>query len=245
MDSDGIEPIRHRETHEARGSAHEAADDAAVTRRVELIAHRAGNDVGSLHRAARVTDTIEADVHLFRGRLEVRHEKVLWPSAVCWEPWQIVRRAEAPPRLDTIMRAVPPGTSMWLDLKGPSPRLARLARTEILGLDTVTVSSRWWFTLRAFRRRGGVRTMRSIGNRAQLAVALRLRRWSPSDGVVIHERLLTPTVATRLRRATEHLCAWAVDDPRRADELVDMGCSGLIIDDLGLVGELCRRFDQP
>lgn len=213
------------------------------TRGVELIAHRAGNVVGSIEAAARLADAVEIDVHLFRGRLEVRHAKVLWPSAVQWERWEIVAGPGPAPRLAEVLCAVPDGTAVWLDLKGPSIRLPRRVRTEIVTVRGVTVSSRWWYNLRPFRRSGDVRTMRSVGNRVQLAVALRLRRHRPNDGIVIHQRLLTPSVALRLRHLTDHLCAWAVDDRRRASELVAMGCSGLIIDDLGLVAALVAELD--
>ena len=48
-----------------------------------LVAHRAGNDLALLRRAERVRPRlIEADVHLFRGRLEVRHLKTLGPLSV-------------------------------------------------------------------------------------------------------------------------------------------------------------------
>jgi glycerophosphoryl diester phosphodiesterase len=220
-------------------AGHDAAGGPS-TRAVELIAHRAGNLVASIEAAARVADAIEVDVHLFRGRLEVRHAKVLWPSSVQWERWEVVASPEPPPRLAEILRAVPDGTAVWLDLKGPSMRLPRRVRAEVTSVGPVTVSSRWWYNLRPFRRSGDVRTMRSVGNRAQLAVVSRLRRCGPNDGIVIHERLLTPSVALGLRHRTDHLCAWAVDDERRASELVAMGCSGLIIDDLGLVAALDR-----
>ena len=45
-----------------------------------LIAHRAGNDPAHLRAAeAASADVIEADLHLWRGRLELRHLKTAGP----------------------------------------------------------------------------------------------------------------------------------------------------------------------
>jgi hypothetical protein len=58
----------------------------------ELIAHRVGNSLEEVAAAAGRADLVEIDVHLFRGRLEVRHAKVLWPTAILWEQWELVPR---------------------------------------------------------------------------------------------------------------------------------------------------------
>jgi glycerophosphoryl diester phosphodiesterase len=55
-----------------------------------IVAHRAGNDLELLRRAERVRPRlIEADVHLYRGRLEVRHLKTLGPLPVLWDRWYL------------------------------------------------------------------------------------------------------------------------------------------------------------
>ena len=53
---------------------------------VELVAHRAGNVTSSIASALDAADTVELDVHLFRGRIEVRHAKVIWPFRIHWVP---------------------------------------------------------------------------------------------------------------------------------------------------------------
>jgi glycerophosphoryl diester phosphodiesterase len=41
-----------------------------------VVAHRAGNDLARLRAALDAgADLVEADIHAFRGRLEVRHHK--------------------------------------------------------------------------------------------------------------------------------------------------------------------------
>jgi hypothetical protein len=62
-----------------------------LTRVPFLVAHRAGNQLDLL-RAAEADHCgaiVEADVHLFRGRLEIRHLKTLGPLPVFWDRWQI------------------------------------------------------------------------------------------------------------------------------------------------------------
>ena len=55
-----------------------------------VVAHRAGNDLGTLRRAeALAIPLVEADVHLRRGRIEVRHLKTLGPLPVLWDRWRL------------------------------------------------------------------------------------------------------------------------------------------------------------
>ncbi len=62
-----------------------------------VIAHRAANSAAALAAVGPGVDVVEADVHLFRGRLEVRHAKTLWPSSVLWERWYLLERDGAAP----------------------------------------------------------------------------------------------------------------------------------------------------
>ena len=58
----------------------------AVAQEPFVVAHRAGNDLELLRCAARARSrVIEADVHLYAGRLEVRHLKTLGPFPVLWD----------------------------------------------------------------------------------------------------------------------------------------------------------------
>ena len=55
-----------------------------MTGRALLVAHRAGNDPRSARAAAQAgADLVEADVHLRRGRLELRHPRRIGP--VLWD----------------------------------------------------------------------------------------------------------------------------------------------------------------
>ena len=85
---------------------------------VEFVAHRAGNHRTDIRLAADVARTVEFDVHLFRRHLEVRHEKVLWPTTMQWERWRFDPRPPRPPSLEASLRELPEDRTAWLDLKG-------------------------------------------------------------------------------------------------------------------------------
>lgn len=205
-----------------------------ICRIVEWIAHRAGNLVTTLVEAAERSDAVELDVHLFRGRLEVRHGKVLWPFARLWERWYLLPVDADRPPLDVIVDAAPDGTHLWLDLKAFTPRLTRRALAVVGDRRPLTVSTRSWWALGLARKQPDIRTMRSVGNRWQRWLVGRLR-YSVHDGVVIHERLVDAGALERLHRRTPTVISWGVTDGDRADELRNMGISGLIVDDLDLI----------
>lgn len=209
---------------------------------VELVAHRAGNCTQTIPAAADVADTIEADVHLFRGRIEVRHAKVVWPTSIQWDRWWIDPRPDEPPLLPDVTRLIPDDIGLWLDLKSFDTRLSRSILRQMPGLSTTTVSSRSWWVLRPWRA-AGIRTMRSVGSRWQLWAVRRIRSWGPTDGIVIHERLLTPETLVDLRRLTPWLAAWGVEDVQRGGDLIAAGIRALILDDLDLIGSIRTRND--
>jgi len=200
---------------------------------VEFVAHRAGNLAASLPAALAVTDIVELDVHLFRGRLEVRHSKVLWPFARRWDRWYFEPRSSTRPKLDEVLSLVPPGSHLWIDLKGADRRLTRRV-VGLVGDDfKLTVSARAWWILAPADDRPNTRVMRSVGTRWQRW----LLRWlgTGDRGLVLHERLLTPAAIGWLRPRTPYLFAWAADTLARIRELAAQGIDGVIVDDLGLL----------
>lgn len=199
-----------------------------------VVAHRAANLVADIGPAvAAGADVVEADVHLFRGRLEVRHGKTLGPFARLWEQWYLLPRDAPRPPLAEILAAVPRGTGLLLDLKGPDPRLAdavlRALRDVPPGRD-VRVCGRWWSTLERLAGAPGVRTMRSAGSRAQLRLLLRDRP-APLAGVSVRRELLTPAVVAGLRERARDVWTWPVADRATAEELGRWGVTGFITDD--------------
>jgi glycerophosphoryl diester phosphodiesterase len=202
-----------------------------------LVAHRAGNDLRRLAAAEQArADLVEADVHVRRGRLEVRHLKAAWPLPLLWDRWYVVDGRGPRLLLDDVLDAAAPGTRFLLDLKGPSPRLGRLVARAILahGPERIMVCSRTWSHLRAIP--AGVTTIRSLGSRSQLARFARLR--APGAGVAVNARLLDAATVANLRRTAPRLLAWGVPDAAAAHRLLSLGVNGLILDDLELLQRL-------
>lgn len=196
-----------------------------------IVAHRAGNDLARLRAAeAAGVPLVEADVHLFAGRLEVRHRKTVGPIPILWDRWELASPWAPRMLLADLLSEAAPGTELMLDLKGHDRRLPdRVARAiEASGaLGRVTVCSQDWRLLEPFRRHPDVRVVHSVGNARQLA---RLRRRHGGDlaGISIHRRLLDAAVVADLRRRAELVLSWPVESVEQARELTGWGVRGLI-----------------
>jgi hypothetical protein len=190
------------------------------------VAHRAGNDLARL-RAAEALELplVEADVHLFGGRLEVRHRKTVGPIPILWDRWEL-----APPwaprlLLEELLEAAP-ATELMLDLKGHDRRLpARvLAAIEAAGRPgRLTVCSQDWRLLAPLAGLPEIRIVHSVGNARQLA-----RLPETVAGVSIHERLLDAGVVAELRRRATLVLSWPVETAAQARRLAAWGVQGLI-----------------
>jgi glycerophosphoryl diester phosphodiesterase len=206
------------------------------------IAHRGGNDLARLDEVEALgVDLIEADVHLHRGRLEVRHLKTAGPLPLLWDRWRLANPFAPRLLLEQLLDRSGSRVQLMLDLKGRDGRLpGRVAEvtSHYLGRGPLTVCSRNWRHLGPFERIPNVRVVYSIGSRRQLR--LFLRDVAPAVGVAgisIRGRLLTSTVARDLRARTPILMAWDVRDQQRMATLRAWGVNGLISDDHDLLGQ--------
>lgn len=198
-----------------------------------LVAHGAGNHLDLL-RASEAAGLAfaEADVHLFRGRLEVRHLKTLGPVPVFWDLWHVAPPWRPRLLLADLLAAAAPTTELMLDLKGRTPRLAELVAQAIdpyLGQRRLTVSARFWPLLERFEGLP-VRRLHSIRSARQLRALIRQSAGGRLDGVSIHERLLNLDAVAELRRIAAVVMTWPVNDAERAGELLRLGIDGLISD---------------
>lgn len=206
-----------------------------------IIAHCAANDPRSVAAAAAYADVVEADVHLFRGRLEVRHAKTLGPIRVLWERWYLLDRHTPRVELEDVLPAVPADIGLLLDLKGPDPRLPgrvlSAARERVDG-PGLMVSARVWRTADRLLGAPGVRAFHSIGSPRQLRALL--RRYAPGtlEGVCARRDLLDPAAVEALRRRAPQVWSWPVDDVATARTLMGWGVTGLISDAPGRLAPL-------
>ena len=197
-----------------------------------IVAHRAGNRADTAALEATRADVVELDVHVFRGRVEVRHEKVLRPTARLWEKWHLLPAGVRVPGIEEILAAVAPDTPLMLDLKCFTRAAARRIRASVPDTHPVIVSSRAGWVLPVFADRTDTSLLRSCGNRLQLWLVDRLPGLGPSVGVTVHERRLDQTELTRLQASAGMLFSWGVESRARGEELVQAGVTGLIVDDV-------------
>jgi glycerophosphoryl diester phosphodiesterase len=181
-------------------------------------------------------ELVEADVRLWRGRLEVRHLKTLGPVPILWDRWELADPRAPRLSLQQLLAAAAPQTQLMLDLKGRNPDLARAVLDVLQPGRPITVCSRTWRLLEPFAGQQHVRTIHSIGSVRQLRALLRRPQDDVVDGISIHERLLGAETIAALRRRTEILMTWPVNTLERAQELVALGVDGLITDNLPAVG---------
>lgn len=198
------------------------------------VAHRAGNDVELLAPALALgADLIELDVHLRRGRLEVRHAKSLGLLPWLWEPWHLVSDRRL--LLTELCAELPSEGTLMLDLKGWQPWLGRLVRDAMTGSGPYVVCSRHWQMLDAFVDVPAVRVVHSIRTRAELARLDKRLASSPTWGLSVHRELLTPTRVAWLRERAEVVMTWPVDTRATYDDVVSLGVNGIICNDLSVL----------
>lgn len=196
-----------------------------------VVAHRAGNDLARLEEAEGLgVALVEADVRLWRGRLEVRHLKTAGPLPILWDRWRLANPFAPRLQLRELLDAANPDTALLLDLKGRNRRLGELV-LDALGGRRVTICARSPRLLEPFAGLEHVRVFRSLGSRRQLETHLRDAGRRRLDGVSIHERLLDERVVAELRRHGTTVITWPVNTLRRAHELARLGVHGLISDD--------------
>ena len=205
------------------------------------IAHRAGNQLQRLEEAiAAAVDYVEADLWLYRGRLEVRHEKTAGPLPILWDRWSL--KPGWTPRLgfEELLAAAGDGGGLLLDLKGEDGELAEaVAKTlERAGaVDSVAFTSPTWEYLdRLSELLPGAPRFYTIGSLPRLAALRpRLERGEIAK-VSIDSRILTAEIVAELgRTGVETIITWAVETAERARDVLAWGVSGITSDSLPLL----------
>ena len=197
-----------------------------------VVAHRAGNDLRRLRAATALgLPLAEADVHLHRGRLEVRHLKTAGPLPLLWDRWELASPRTPRLELASLLEAAAGGPELMLDLKGHRPELTRRildARAEWGTGRRVTVCSQDWDLLEPLRDAGGVRVIHSVGSARALRALHRRFAAERLAGVSIHGRLLDPASAGALSARAELILSWPVETEAEGRRLAALGVDGLI-----------------
>jgi glycerophosphoryl diester phosphodiesterase len=206
-----------------------------------VVAHRGGNDLRRLRHAETLGITlVEADLHLYRGRVEVRHLKTLGPVPVLWDRWTLANPFARRLLLEELLEEAAPHTELMLDLKGRDLRLSQRLVAALRAAPErrrTSVCSRSWRLLEPFAGEPAVRVVHSVGSAGQLRSLLRFPPAS-LQGISIHERLLSAQVVEELRRRAELVVSWPVNTIARARELAAWGVHGMISDRPDLALEL-------
>ena len=199
-----------------------------------VIAHRAGNDLAAAAGASTHADVIEADVHLFRGRLEVRHAKTIGPLPILWERWYLLDRSTPRILLRDLLPVVGESVELMLDLKGVDPRLRAAV---LLGVEEwlaagrrLWISSGAWRMVDRLREVPGIATLHTAGSSRRLNALLRRYGAGSLDGVSVDHRILSPRIVSELLRRAPNVWSWPVNDLATAHRLEAWGVTGCITD---------------
>ncbi|WP_433305528.1 glycerophosphodiester phosphodiesterase [Actinoplanes sp. CA-030573] len=209
------------------------------------VAHRAGNTIAGLRDALEAgVDLVEADIHLYRGALEVRHSRTVGPHLYWERTTGVTRRRDVRvPELDEVLAAADGDPRLMLDLKGRSMpvavRVAERLRERIPGVP-VAVCTRHWPMLEAFGEDPQVRRIFSAGNRAEMARLRARLSGKRVDGVSIRLRLLSVSLVKELRRATDLVLAWPVDTEAALAQASAIGVTGVISKNMPMLDRLMR-----
>lgn len=182
-------------------------------------------------------DGIEIDVQFAHDTLWVLHDDTLdrtttLNGTLAQQP--IARLGPLVPTLSAVLSAVPPTTTVNIELKGPdtgapvAELLARLPERPVL------VSSFRWSELEAFRTAGGTAPIGVLGTRltdAVVTAARALEAWS----INLSANWLTRSAASRLVALGRPLLVYTVNEPAQARKFARWGASGFFTDRPDLV----------
>ena len=224
-----------------------------VTGRFSVVGHRGWptrfpyNTLGGFMAAAAVADAVELDVRRSAdGKLVLSHDPVLGGLVVAETPWWVLSELDLgdghhPALLDEALAALA-GTPAQLEVKNspadpgfePDHRLALETAERARPADIVTGFNP--ASLAAVRRvfpdlATGLCVTASVA--FDEAVRLCLDAGHP---VLVPDHSL---VQERMHDEVE-VYPWTVNDPVRAQELVERGVTGIITDDPGLIADTLR-----
>lgn len=204
-----------------------------------IIGHRYGNDLSLLAAAAQAgADYVEADVWLRRGRLEVRHARTVGPLPLIWDKWWVRRRPSKQLLLGEVLRALPPGMGIMVDVKGSArgmPTALMEALTQDAADHPVMVSSRFWDHLRSLRAYPNIMLFHSVGRPWELWKVRPLLKERENDAICIRYGMLDEDRARELREDVRWLATWGINDVERLARVLEWGLDVIITDEVSIM----------
>lgn len=219
-----------------------------MTRQILIIGHRGwparypGNTIVGLLAATEVTDRVEVDVRRSSdGKLVLAHDPTIRGHIVSETPWSVLSELDLgdghkPALLDEALAALP-HVKVQLEVKN-LPGEAGYEPDHRIGLEAAEraragdiVSGFNWETQALVRRvYPDVSTGIAVGEHIPLDEAVRHCLDIGHSAVIPEFSLVTAAVNTELE-----IYPYTVNDPKKAEELVEFGVTGIITDDPGLI----------
>ncbi|HET7738004.1 MAG TPA: glycerophosphodiester phosphodiesterase [Tepidiformaceae bacterium] len=216
----------------------------AGTGRHVVIAHAAGNSL-RLTKQAVVdgADFVEVDLYVHGSRFEARHERAVYPIPLWVEKWYLRIAPRRPVGLAELIAEVGSASTLFLDLKNGSGRVAPLIRAALDAAPPGTrlaASSQYWHILRQVAASAPeVELFYSIDVTAKLDLFTSIAEREPAArGVSCRHTLLTRRHVQRLHDRGLAVIAWTVDDEDRARELLEWGVDGITTHNVATVAAL-------
>ena len=211
-----------------------------------LIAHRMGNSREHVDEAvAAGADIVEADIHLYRRRLEVRHTKTLGVLPWLWDRWYLVPAADPRLTLAELAADLREDFLLMLDLKGWQPShghtVAAAMEAAAPGRPYI-VSTGAWHMLAAFEPLPHVGIIHTIADRRHAArIRWRLRHHR-TDAIGVRRDLLADRgLASTVRELAPVVFTWPVNSHAAARDVLARGANALIIDGPHLIADLAAQ----
>lgn len=201
---------------------------------VFVVAHRTPTTPeGCSALAASGVGYFELDVQLSTDGLVVSHFLPLlgirgWIEN---DNWRFRWRSSRDPSVADVLAGIPAESGVLLDPKETErTRRAELVRRvrELPDPERLVVSTSQLDDLAAFRN-AGLRTWRTIKNRAQLAAVLSSGALA-DKGVSVRHTVLDATTLDRLHSLVPSVVGWTVNDASRARTLYQWGIDGITSD---------------
>ena len=228
------------------------------------IAHGFGNSRRRLARAlSGPVDLIETDVRFQGGKMVVRHERKLGPLPVLIEErtslqigsehgWRLplwrwfIALQRNPLVLQEVLAEAKDKRGLLLDLKGEcGDREEALAQAlaemlERMGMEEqVTFCGQNWTLLGHLRAAAPhLKVHYSIDSADQLRAFQAMLERDPIRRICLNHSLAEEPLIERLKGLGMTIYTWAVDDLRRARELLGLGVDGIISNSLEMLGLL-------